>query len=421
MKILIKSARITDIESPHHLTSKDILIADGIIVNIATSITEPDAVQISAPALHVSQGWVDFKAAFYDPGNEERGGISKGLDDAALGGFTHVGVLPTNIPTTDNKTGVDYKMAAANGHCVQLHPIGAITKDQQGKSLAELYEMFQSGAKWFCDDQHPISSGILTRALLYTRDFKGKIIFIPRSNDFVKDAMVNEGLASTKTGLKGHPYIDERIELQKALEIVRYTNAPLHVSGISSLESLYLIKDAKQSGLPVTCDVHYMNLCFNENEVLNFDSRYKVLPVLRTEHDRKALVSALENGIIDGIVSDHRPFVSDDKQVAFDEAQFGAPQLTSGYSALLQYAGLGHDKIIEVLSNKNRALFGIESRPIQVGNKADITCYSPEELWQLDDRLTERSCNPLSGKTLKGRSLAIIHQGIAMLNIPENV
>jgi len=181
MKILIKSARITDPQSPHNNTSKDILISNGIIENIATSITDPGAIIINIQELHVSQGWVDFKTTFYDPGHEERGGILQGLDDLALGGFTHVGVLPTNSPTTDDKTGIEYKIRMADGHCVKLHPIGAVTKKQEGKELAALYEMFLAGARWFSDDEHPLNEGILYRALLYARDFKGRIIVSPRT------------------------------------------------------------------------------------------------------------------------------------------------------------------------------------------------------------------------------------------------
>jgi len=421
MKILLKSARITDVESPHNNTSKDILISNGRIENIATSITDSDAMPLSIPELHVSQGWVDFKSAFFDPGFEERGGLTQGLDDAALGGFTHVGVLPSDHPSTDTKLAIEYKRRMADGHCVQLHPIGAITKQQKGTELADLFEMFQAGATWFSDDQHPINEGILTRALLYSRDFCGKIMFTPRSTNFVLDAQVNEGMGSTRTGLKGDPSLDERLQVIKAIEIATYTQCALHITGISSKESITPIQQAKAAGLPITCDVHLMNLCFTEQEILDFDTRFKVLPVLRAASDRVALIQALAHGVIDGVVTDHRPYVLDDKQVAFDEAAFGAPQLLTAYAALLKKTGLSSDQLVEQLSIKNRTLFGIPSNPIQIGAVADLTCYSPTLSWELDSSSRDKACNPFAGKTLNGRALGIINKGIVMLNHPEHV
>ena len=421
MKILLKSARITDVESPHNNTSKDILISNGRIENIATSITDSDAMPLNIPELHVSQGWVDFKSAFFDPGFEERGGLTQGLDDAALGGFTHVGVLPSDHPSTDTKLAIEYKRRMADGHCVQLHPIGAITKQQKGTELADLFEMFQAGATWFSDDQHPINEGILTRALLYSRDFCGKIMFTPRSTNFVLDAQVNEGMGSTRTGLKGDPSLDERLQVIKAIEIATYTQCALHITGISSKESITPIQQAKAAGLPITCDVHLMNLCFTEQEILDFDTRFKVLPVLRAASDRVALIQALAHGVIDGVVTDHRPYVLDDKQVAFDEAAFGAPQLLTAYAALLKNTGLSSDQLVEQLSIKNRTLFGIPSNPIQIGAVADLTCYSPTLSWELDSSSRDKACNPFAGKTLNGRAIGIINKGIVMLNHPEHV
>ena len=421
MKILIKSARITDPQSPHNNTSKDILISNGIIENIATSITDPGAIIINIQELHVSQGWVDFKTTFYDPGHEERGGILQGLDDLALGGFTHVGVLPTNSPTTDDKTGIEYKIRMADGHCVKLHPIGAVTKKQEGKELAALYEMFLAGARWFSDDEHPLNEGILYRALLYARDFKGRIIVSPRTNNFVKDAQVNEGIGSTRTGLKGAAAIDEHVAIMKALEIAKYTESAIHFNGISSANSISLLSKAKAEVMNITADVHLMNICFNEEAILDFDTRFKVRPVLRSETDRVALVQALEKGIIDSLVLDHRPFVADDKQVTFDEAEFGAPQATTAYSALLKHSGLTNDRIIELLSIKNRETFGIPSNPIQIGSSADLTCYTPALTWSLPDSMNDKACNPFANASLKGRAVAVINNGIAMLNLPENV
>jgi dihydroorotase len=215
--------------------------------------------------------------------------------------------------------------------------------------------------------------------------------------------------------------LDERIQVIKAIEIATYTQTAVHLSGISTKESLAPIQAAKKAGLPITCDVHVMNLCFTEQEILDFDTRYKVLPVLRTEADRLALIHGLTHGIIDAVVTDHRPFVLDDKQVAFDEANFGAPQLQTAYAAMLKHTGLSSDALVEQLSIKNRSLFGLPSNPIQLGATADLTFYVPGLAWEVDKSSRAQACNPFAGQTLIGRAIGIVNNGIVMLNEPGHV
>lgn len=410
MKILLKSAKISDTGSSFNNTCQDILIENGIIVNISKSIKDTDALIVESPNLSVSQGWVDFKSNFFDPGFEHKETIQNGLDTAASGGFTHVGSLSSSNPIADKKSQIEYQLKSAENHTVQLHPIGSITKKQSGEELSEMFDMFQSGAGWFSDDLHCINEGILFRALLYSRDFGGKIIFFPRSNIISNNAMIHEGLASLKTGLKADPAISECMEIGKAIFMSKYTDCPVHISGISSKESLELIKDAKKQGLQITADVNCMNLCFDESSIYNFNTEFKVLPVLRSHEDMTALCNGIQDGSIDAIVSDHRPSDSEEKNVDFCEASFGTSQLQTVFSGLLTFSGMSVDTIVCQLAEKNRKTFGITSNPISIGTYADLTLFDPNESWDFNQEsnqsLTPHS--PFYGQTLKGKVLGII-------------
>lgn len=413
MKILLKAVRITDVKSPHNNTSKDLLIENGVIKTIATSIDAADATVVSIPQLHVSQGWVDFKSGFNDPGSDEGGGILTGLDHAALGGFTHVGVLPTDQPTTETRSTIDYKLSKSQHHAVQLHPLGSISKSRKGESLSEMADMHEAGTRWFSDNL-PLSTALSVKALLYTHDLNARIIFSSLSKDFNGAFQVNEGVSSTLTGLPGHPAFDEKIQVMKVVEMARYTGSPVHISGISSRESLPIIETAKKEGLELSCDVHLMNLCFNEESTLDFDTCFKVMPVLRTEEDRSALVNALKNGVIDAIVSDHQAVILDSKRVPFDEADFGCLQLQTAFAALKKYSGLSSDQVVEWLSVRNRATFQIPMRPIDIDVAADLTLYLTEEKTPTES--LPKYLSPFVNDQLTGRAVGIIRGNQFILN-----
>ena len=212
MKVLLKQAKIIDQTSAFHNKRMDILIDNGKIIEITDQIkTDKSYKTIESKDLHVSKGWIDLKAHFCDPGHEYKETIESGLDKAAKGGFTQVGVLPSTHPVMDQKASIDSLFRKASQKTTGIIAMGCLTKQMKGKELAELYDMQKSGAALFTDDRISTDAAVLSNALMYAQNFSGKIIVSLGNSSLSKNSQVNEGEASLKTGLKGDPNISEII------------------------------------------------------------------------------------------------------------------------------------------------------------------------------------------------------------------
>lgn len=409
MKLLIRSAKIIDNESPFNNKVMDILVENGTIKEIASQIKSVTVDrEISYENLHVSQGWFDSSVNFGEPGFEDRETIENGLLTAAKSGFTAIALNPGNDPVTDNKGAVSFLKNKAEGQPVALYPIGALTRNSKGAEMAELYDMQQAGAIAFGDYQKAVANpNMMKLALQYTQNFEGLVLSFPQENKIAGNGQVNEHENSTLLGLKGIPALAEELQITRDLYILEYTGGKLHIPAISTAKSVDIIRDAKEKGLDVTCGVAIHNLFFTDDVLREFDTNAKVLPPLRTKADVKALLSGLRDGTIDMVTSDHTPMDIEHKKVEFDNALFGTLGLESAFGAMLQVVSL-KTAIKMLTGGKNR--FNIPEAIIDEGAPANFTLFDPEFTYTFDkEHIHSTSKNSLFvGHELKGKVYGIL-------------
>lgn len=424
MKILLKAATIVDPSSSHHLKKRDVLISNGKIEKIASSISSSDksdgktgnTKEISLPNLHISQGWFDSSVSFGEPGFEERENIENGLKTAAYSGFTSVAVNANSFPVTDSKGHIKFLKSKAENSAVNLYPVGALTLGSKSVDLAELFDMQNEGAISFYDYKQPIANANLLKiALQYSQNFDGLVQSFPFENSVARNGMVNEEVSGTKLGLKGIPALSEELQIIRDLYILEYTGGRLHIPTISTKKSVELIKDAKKRGLNVTCSMAIFNLIFEDNVLEEFDTNYKLLPPLRTKEDIKALIKGLNDGTIDGITSDHNPLDVERKNVEFDRADFGSIGLESSFGALNSL--LGMEKSIKALTGL-KSTFKIPEMKIEEGSQAEITLFNPQEKWTFseEDIISSSKNAAFLGAELKGKPYGIFSKNKLALN-----
>lgn len=376
MDLLIKDAIIIDPSSPFHNKKVSIKITNNLISEISETINDDSVKNIKLNNLHISKGWMDSSIAFGEPGFEERETIINGLDVAAKSGFTNIALQPNTNPVIDNQTIVSFVKSKALGNACSLHPIGALTKQQQGNDIAELYDMKNAGAIAFGDYKKSIeNANLLKIALQYSQDFDATLITFCSDATIKGKGIVHEGITSTKLGLKGIPALSEEVIIARNLFILEYTGGKLHIPTISTSKSVSLIKDAKAKGLQVTCSVAVHNLVFTDEVLNDFDTRFKVNPPIRTEAHRLALIEGVLDGTIDCITSDHQPLDIEHKKMEFDTAKDGTIGLETAFGALSNILPL--NIIVEKLNNA-KDIFGIENNSININQPANLTLFNPE-------------------------------------------
>jgi dihydroorotase len=426
MKILLRSAKIIDPNSDHHLQTCDILIDEGRIESISPAgNATSDGVDktIDLDALHVSTGWFDSFAHFADPGHEEREDLLTGLQAAASGGFTAVASLPNTEPVIDSKSQVEYLNAKARGNIVKLHPLGSVSKDSNGREMAELLDMHQSGAIAFTEGHHNMHHpGLMLRALRYIKAFESLIINLPQEEELVGVGEIHQSALSTELGFPGIPSLAENLIVDRDIQLLEYTDSKLHFACISSAQALERIKEAKSRSLNLTCGVAAYQLLFDESGVADFNSLYKVRPPLRSASDREALKQGILDGSIDLICSNHIPLHRDQKMLEFEYADLGMAAIETSFAAVCSAFGdalRDEEKlstVVSALSSKARQVFGLPLSSIQQGENADLTLFDPfgEQKWERQQSRSQN--NPMLGSTWQGKVYGIIRDDQMYIN-----
>ena len=402
MSILIKSAILVDSKSNLNFKKKDILINEGVIVDIADSINIKSEREISLDNLHISRGWLDTSVNFGEPGFEERENISNGLITAASSGFTSILLNPDCNPLLDNHTSVEFIKKKSLNNTTDIYPIANLTKNSDGLNLASLYDMKLAGAVAFGDYKKSIiDSSILKIALEYTKTFGGRVISFCQDEFLSKKGVINESIVSTEKGLKGIPHISESINIYRNIEILSYTGGRIHIPYVNTKKGVDLIREAKKRNLDISASVSLANIVFSDKDIDDYNTNLKIIPPLRSEIDSNSLKEGLIDGTIDYLTSMHEPLNIDTKKVVFDDATPGSIGLESVFGLMCNNFTL--EKTIDILTRK-KSIFEVQDQEIKVGSHADLTLFNPDKSYKFSiDHILSTSKNcAFIGSKLKG-------------------
>lgn len=421
MKVLIQKVRIIDPLSPFNEQQLDILIDSGTIVDINDRISIQADHVINIENLHCSPGWIDVFSNFNDPGFEFKETLETGAAAAAAGGYTEVFVIPNTQPIIDTKSQTEYISRRSRTLPVTIHPIGAVTKNAEGKELAEMYDMRASGAIAFSDGLNPVqSAGLLLKALQYVKAFEGVIIQLPDDKSVGVNGLIHEGIISTRLGLPGKPMMAEELLVARDIKLTRYSDSRIHFTGITSPRSLEYIRRAKEAGLHVTCSVTPYHLHFTDNALVEYDTNLKVYPPLRTNIETELLQKAVEEGTVDCIASHHMPHEYDSKVLEFEYAKFGMTGLETTYAVLKKtMPGVSERAWVEMLCLNPRKIFNLPVPCVKKDERCSLTLFDPSGNWTYTEtNVKSKSRNsPFLNTSFTGQVIGIINGEQVFLKI----
>ena len=402
-------------------SKKDIRIQDGEIAEITEEISAADGeVIFDANGAFISGGWMDMHVHFREPGFEHKETVETGCRSAAFGGFTEVACMPNTKPATHTRDVVEFIKKKAEKEAVDVHPIGCVTKDRAGKSIAEMSDMKAGGAVAFSDDGDPVyNSQVMRVALEYSSMLGVPVINHEEDLELSRPGHMNEGVVSTKLGLEGTPGIAEETMIARDILIAGFTGGHIHVAHISTRKAVDLVRKAKEEGVNVTTEVcaHHFDLTDEEIDKRHFDTNVKMHPPLRTRDDVDAMIEGLADGTIDVICTDHAPHAIEEKEVEFIYAPNGITGLDTAWSItnmrLLKPGKLTMEQILEKLVVNPRKILKLKVPAIKVGEKANLTIFNTDEEWTYSDKeVRSKSKNsPYLDNTLTGRATAIYNRG----------
>ncbi|MCA3564543.1 MAG: dihydroorotase [Methylocystis sp.] len=419
--LLLTHGRIIDPASGRDETG-GILIENGVIRDVGPHLDHLKpmngvTVRHCAGAV-IAPGLVDMRVFVGEPGEEHRETFRTAGLAAAAGGITTMICQPQTLPPLDDAPSIDFVKRRAKDRCiVRVHPMAALTKGCAGGEMTEIGLLKEVGAVAYTDGARAVTNAqVIRRALTYGRMFDALIVQHCEDPDLVGEGVMNEGEFAARLGLPGAPDLAETVILERDMRLLAASGGRYHAALISCSASLDVLRKAKEAGLNVTAGVSINHLTFNENDVGQYRTFFKLAPPLRTEDERLALVEALASGLIDVIVSDHNPQDVETKRLTFAEAANGAAGLETMLSAGLRLVEAGHltlPRLIEAMTLAPSRILHLPSGTLSVGAPADVIVFDPEEPWVCDPaEMRGRSKNtPFDEARMAGRVKATIVGG----------
>lgn len=401
--------------------STNLRIKNGEIAEIGDELEAHDNEKVfDAEGAYCSPGWMDMHVHLREPGYEHKETIETGCRAAAFGGFTEVACMPNTNPPIHTRDVVEFIKSKAEKLPVEVHPIGCVSKNREGKAIAEMADMQQGGAVAFSDDGDPVYSSELMRvALEYSSMLGMPVINHEEDLKLSRPGHMHEGTISTRLGLDGTPGIAEEVMIARDILLAEFTGGHVHVAHISTAKAVELVRRAKADGINVTTEVcaHHFDLTDEEIERQNFDTNFKMHPPLRTQKDVDAMIEGLADGTIDAICTDHAPHAIEEKEVEFIYAPNGIIGLETAWPVtvrrLLKSESMDLQSILTKLVENPRNILNIAVPKIEEGQSANLTLFNTDETWTFEEQhVRSKSKNsPYLGSEMTGRVLAIYNKG----------
>src|SRR5882724_7791992 len=419
--ILLANARILDPSRDLDIEG-DLLLADGIVREMKRGIGAagvPEGTEVvECRGKIVAPGLIDMRAFVGEPGAESRETIASATQAAAAGGVTTIVCQPDTEPAIDDPTIVDFIMRRARDTgIVHVQVMAALTKGLKGEEMTEIGLLKAAGAVGFTDGARSVTNAqVMRRALIYARDFDALIVHHTEDPDLTGEGVMNEGEFAARLGLIGAPKAAETIMLERDIRLVALTEGRYHAASLTCAESLDVLKRAKDAGLSVTASASINHLALNENDVGAYRTFFKMSPPLRDEEDRRALLDALESGLIDVVMSDHNPQDVEVKRLPFAEAASGAVGLQTMLPAALRLVHNGEldfKTLIRAMSTRPAELLGLPGGSLRAGSPADVVVIDPDTPWVLDPADLKSQCKntPSDEARFSGRVVRTIVGG----------
>ncbi len=396
----------------------DLLIVEGRVVRVGKNLSEPNAQILDVKGAVIAPGFIDVHVHLREPGQEYKETIATGTRAAARGGFTSVCCMANTLPVNDCGaiTEAILKSARDTG-VVNVFPIGAVTKNLEGKELSEIGELKNAGCVALSDDGRTIDrSSMFRTALEYTKGFDLPIISHCLCSDLMGKGVMNEGFVSTELGLTGIPHVAEDIIISRDILLAELTQSHVHIAHTSTAGGVDLVRQAKKKRIAVSCEVTPHHFTLTDDACRSYDPNTKMAPPLRTQKDIEAIKQALCDGTVDVIATDHAPHALSEKELDFQDAPFGIIGLETALPLSLRLVDekvISLKRLIELLSVNPSRLMKLERGSLKVGAIADVVIFDPKSTYRYDvSQTASKSRNsPFHGWEMKGKVLATIVGG----------
>jgi dihydroorotase len=414
----ISNARVID-PAAQRDGKGNVFVRDGRIVRSLSAAQKKSAKKIDARGLVASPGFVDIHVHFREPGQTHKETIASGSRAAAAGGFTTVVCMPNTSPPADNAGTIQaIKDAARRDAVVKVYPTGCITAQMKGQSLAPIGSLKRSGVVAITDDGDCVQSNeLMRRALEYAKMFGLPVMDHCQDHSMTVGAVMNEGVVSTRLGLRGWPNAAEDLIVSRNVLLSTYTGAHIHMQHISSAHSVDILREAKSRGIRVTAEATPHHIALTDESLATYDTNFKMNPPLRTEADRKAIIAGLRDGTLDCIATDHAPHTDYEKDKEFDFAPNGITGSETALSVCLEILvkknRFSLARLVDLMTLQPAKILNLEAGTLTPGAPADICLFDPEEVWRYDAKAgqSKSSNSPWHGRDLVGRVKTTIVDG----------